>query len=311
MNQYYAEATFHVPGSKDEYDYVYVTYDKGKLKGNQINKMGSYNILARARIPIDKNAFVDMRLFTEKDDRIIEFTMQYRDLVNYNGVLGRLNIRSDYGHGTKDPHIDIELLDQTGKKKALNKNGNVILDEKVPQPTSFLKYEAAINAVLMQVEKYDPKIGAKYWLSPFGVHDARVNTLLGLKNQFGISTSLSILARVMTLKLYDETMQESEADMNRFKEIAYAQLRLCKEKERQYAGALDVSEIKYSTEMSVLPFVIFIPEKAYHDFKRYSCGTEIQIEPVTVVSELKAGREITRPPTLEETKALSKTVTKI
>lgn len=55
MNQYYAEATFHVLGSKDEYDYVYVTYDKGKLKGIQINKMGSYNILARARIPIDKN----------------------------------------------------------------------------------------------------------------------------------------------------------------------------------------------------------------------------------------------------------------
>src|SRR5215469_6716308 len=87
MNQYYAVATFHVLGSKDEYDYVYVTYDKGKLKGIEINKMGSYNILARTRIPIDKNAFVDMRLFTGKDDKIKEFTMQYRDLVNYNGVL--------------------------------------------------------------------------------------------------------------------------------------------------------------------------------------------------------------------------------
>jgi hypothetical protein len=41
------------------------------------------------------------------------------------------------------------------------------MEGKVPQPTSFLNYEAAINAVLMQVEKYDPKIGAKYWLSPF------------------------------------------------------------------------------------------------------------------------------------------------
>ena len=141
-----------------------------------------------------------MRLFTGKDDKIKEFTMQYRDLVNYNGVLGKLNIRSDYGHGTKDPHIDIELLDQTGKKKALNKNGDVLLDEKVPQPTSFLNYEAAINAVIIQVEKYDPKISAKYWLSPFGVHDARVNILSRLRNQFGISTSLTILARIVNLK---------------------------------------------------------------------------------------------------------------
>ena len=46
--------------------------------------------------------------------------------------------------------FDIELLDQTGKKKALNKNGDVLLDEKVPQPTSFLNYEAAINAVIIQ-----------------------------------------------------------------------------------------------------------------------------------------------------------------
>jgi hypothetical protein len=29
----------------------------------------------------------------------------------------------------------------------------------------------------------------------------------------------------VNLKLYDETMQEDEADMNRFKEIAEAQLR--------------------------------------------------------------------------------------
>ncbi len=230
MNQYHAEATFYVLGTKDIYDYACVTYDKGKLKGIQIEKMGSYNILANATIPIDKNAFIDMRLFTGKDDKIIEFTVQYRDLVNYNGVLGKLNIRSDYGHGTMDPHIDIELLDQTGKKKALNKNGDVILDEKVPQPTSFLNYEAAINAVLMQVEKYYPKIGAKYWLSPFGVHDARVNILSELRNQFEISTSLTILARVVNLKLYDEAMQENEADMNRFKEIAEAQSRLCKKK---------------------------------------------------------------------------------
>ena len=41
------------------------------------------------------------------------------------------------------------------------------MDEKVPQPTSFLNYEAAINTVIIQVEKYDPKISAKYWRAIF------------------------------------------------------------------------------------------------------------------------------------------------
>jgi len=76
--------------------------------------------------------------------------------------------------------------------------------------------------------------------------------------------------------------------------------------QRKRTTILDILEIKYSTEISILPFLIFIPEKAYHEFKRYSCGTEINMEPVTVVSELKGGREIIRPPSLEETKALSK-----
>ena len=70
------------------------------------------------------------------------------------------------------------------------------MDEKVPQSSNFLNYEAAINAVFMQVEKYNPLIGAKYWLSPAGIHDERVYIVSKLKNQLQISTSLTILARV-------------------------------------------------------------------------------------------------------------------
>jgi len=59
--------------------------------------------------------------------RLLAFPFHHRSnlVVNYNGVLGKHNIRSDYGHGTKDPYVEIELLDQTGKKKALNKNEDV------------------------------------------------------------------------------------------------------------------------------------------------------------------------------------------
>jgi hypothetical protein len=40
-----------------------------------------------------------MRLFTGKDDKMLEFTMQCRGLVRSRNVSGILNVRSDYGHG--------------------------------------------------------------------------------------------------------------------------------------------------------------------------------------------------------------------
>jgi len=95
------EATLHVEGSQDEYDYLYVTFDKNKLKGLQRYNIQNYNIQAWAIIPITENEVVDMTLFTGKDNRMKSFTMQYRD------TQAHLNIRSDYGHGPHDPHFDI------------------------------------------------------------------------------------------------------------------------------------------------------------------------------------------------------------
>ena len=72
-----------------------------------------------------------------------------------------------------------------------------MLDEKIPQTYNFLNYEAAINAVFMQVEKYNPLIGAQYWLSPAGVHPKRIDIINELKNSFEVSTPLTILARAI------------------------------------------------------------------------------------------------------------------
>ena len=65
--------------------------------------------------------------------------------------------------------------------------------------------------------------------------------------------------------------------------------------------------MRYSNEMSVLPFLFFLPyiedsdnkasiRQAYFDFKRYaSDGKEIPVRPVAIVSEHnKRGNEITR-----------------
>src|SRR3954447_10645270 len=116
IKKFCAEATFLVMGTNDYYDYTYVTYNKDRLKGFQLKNISKYNIQAWGNIPITDNGVVDMRLFVGKDDGILEFTMQYRDHVRYKGLPGILNIRSDYGHGTQDPHIDVEFLDQNGNK---------------------------------------------------------------------------------------------------------------------------------------------------------------------------------------------------
>jgi len=43
IHKFHAEAAFHVKGSKDEYDYAYITYDRNKLKGFQLKGYNSYN----------------------------------------------------------------------------------------------------------------------------------------------------------------------------------------------------------------------------------------------------------------------------
>jgi hypothetical protein len=95
INKFHAEAMFLVMGTQNDYGYTYVTFNKSKLRGFQRKSISKYNIRAWANIPITENGTVDMRLFIGKDNKIQEFTMQYRDHVKYKGILGMLNIRSD------------------------------------------------------------------------------------------------------------------------------------------------------------------------------------------------------------------------
>jgi hypothetical protein len=294
ISKFHAEAMFLIMGTHNDYGYGYITFNKRKLRGFQRNSISKYNIQAWANIPIAENGTVDMRLFVGKDNNLQEFTMQYRDHVKYKGILGILNIRSDYGHGIQDPHIDVEFLDQSGKK---------ILDEKVPQTDNFLNYEDAINAVFMQVEKYNPLIGARYWLSPAYIHPMRVDIVSELKNSLDVLTPLTILARVINVRLYEEARRGIQIDtINEFRKIAESEIKLLKEKERTQGGALDISEVRYSNEMDVLPFLFFLPvtvdptQKAYYVFKRYaSDGKENAVMPVGIVSERdEHGSEITR-----------------
>jgi hypothetical protein len=51
------EATFRSNENEDIYIYGYVTYDKARLKGPEINKVKNYTINARGRIPYPKMNF--------------------------------------------------------------------------------------------------------------------------------------------------------------------------------------------------------------------------------------------------------------
>jgi predicted thioredoxin/glutaredoxin len=52
------------------------------------------------------------------------------------------------------------------------------------------------------------------------------------------------------------TSLRSTLDTNYFREIVEEQLHSCKEKEQEYLEMLDISDVKYSNEMSVLPFLL-------------------------------------------------------
>lgn len=281
--------------------YAYVTYDKGKLKGFKIGELKKYSMLAWATVPISKNQILDMRLFTDLNNKILDFSMQYRGPFNNveyllstsNQPTGEttVHIRSDYGHGTSYPHFDIQVLDHRGKR---------IDDIDVLQSQTFISYESAINAVFMQVEKLsDPLIGAKYWLSPAEIQPERVSILADFRKKYNVLTSLSIISRTINFRIF-EASRKGLVDEISFWEIAQTVLQSCKERETKLGGPLDV-EVQYSTDISMLPFWFIKPEGSQSRLKAYDMnGAEVESRPVVAVYERKGADMKIRDITKEE-----------
>jgi hypothetical protein len=299
VKQLSMEATFRSNEDLRTYIYGYVTYNKTNLIGAQINNLQKYNIQAHGRIPITENEFLDMVLNTDKDDKILDFHTTYLRTftANDNTLLGRkfkqavrrLNIRTDIGPHKGHPHIDVEIFDVNNKK---------IEDKVVEQADEFTNYESTISAVFMQIERIsNPLIGAQYWLSPFGIFPERIKKLAELKEQNGISTSLSVLSRMINVKLYEETRTGITIYNKQFWKVVKSQLQFCMEKENELGGGLDISQLRYTTEMSVLPFLFFVPSGAEYCFKKYnSNGLKMPLNgrPSALVCEKKNGFFILR-----------------
>ena len=109
-----------------------------------------------------------MRLITDRNDQIKDFTMQYR--YDIPGADELLLVRADYGHGPKYPHMDVEIISNKNKKKKKK-----LINVDIIQNQKFPSYEYVINMVLMQAEKFEPEVGAKYCISPTQIHTNRIS----------------------------------------------------------------------------------------------------------------------------------------
>jgi hypothetical protein len=277
LRRVHFEVTYPLDTSQCIYGYLYCTFDTDRLKGRRRDKLDKYNVQANASIPITSSEIIDMNLFTGKDDKILSFTMQYRNLSS------NLNIRSDYSHGSNYPHIDIEKRDQ---------NKNKILDIDVPQVDEFLNYESAINAVLMQVEKYNPLIGLRYWLFPGEIHSARIPVIYQIWKEARLRTPLVIFSRMINIQLYEQS-RSRQIDDTAVISIAKSQIQQCRAKEEELDGPVDIALVTYSTSMATLPFLCFVP-----DIKGIQCsntgfmedGTPVQLEHIGMAFETKNRR---------------------
>jgi hypothetical protein len=86
----------------------------------------------------------------------------------------------------------------------------------------------------MQIERIsNPLIGAQYWLSPTQIFPERAKRLAELREQYRISTSLSVLARAINIRIYEETRSGIIIDEAEFWDIAECQIQLIREKENE------------------------------------------------------------------------------
>jgi hypothetical protein len=217
-----------------------------------------------------------------KNNEIVEHTVQYRN--NKDNI----QIRSDYGHGPDKPHFDIIIKDNDGKK---------IADIDVIQDVNFLNFECIINAVFMQIEKYDVLIGPKFWISPMGIHPERINIIYKEWKDSNIKTSLAILSRIVFLELMNKTQNDIEISNETFSSIVKEKILDCKSKEKVLGGRIDIGDIFYDSSIAKLPFnIIFEDEKEIK--KYYKCfesnGLEINIELLGYLNEIKNGKSISR-----------------
>jgi len=267
--------------------YMYSTYNESRLKGYDRSKIVDHYTQAWATIPLDSNETIDMRLITDRNNRIQDFTMQYRYTIQNSDQ--QLLIRADYGHGNKYPHMDVEII--SNKQKLLS------ID--VVQNGSFPSYEYVVNMVLLQAEKFEPEVGAKYWVSPSCIHPNRVDYIkkrwLEDKKTYQLKTSLTVISRAVNLVCIQNS--SASVDDSVFQNLVESKLSEVRNEEKKQGGELEVAA-NIKGEFERLPFYFYYttePEGAKWKLNGYNfTGSEITLLPIGYVEEIKNDEHITR-----------------
>ncbi|MFZ0511217.1 MAG: hypothetical protein WAM14_06390 [Candidatus Nitrosopolaris sp.] len=109
-----------------------------------------------------------------------------------------LQIRTDYGHKNtegKIGHTNVELFDIFNNKINADDDKSFI-----NQSFEIPSYEWTLHYIFTQAEKYNPLIGANYWLSHFGIHENRVDMTRRLWQESGVPIPLCVLSSNIYVK---------------------------------------------------------------------------------------------------------------
>jgi hypothetical protein len=96
--------------------------------------------------------------------------------------------------------------------------------------------------------------------------------------------------------MYDE-VRRGAIDDEKFSDIVLSQLQIIKSEEELRGGILDIQQIPYSTDISVLPFLFFKPDGAEFGVQLYSSDGGIialNIEELGIAQESNRQQNITR-----------------
>jgi hypothetical protein len=129
----------------------------------------------------------------------------------------------------------------------------------------------------MQVEKYNPLVGPKYWLSPFGIHENRVDITRKLWQESGISSPLCILSSNIYVKMIERTYNDKREILDaEFEEIVKKQILKSRKIESENSENTNVEVLTAANGIFILPFPFFIPDESfrYGSFKYSSDGSK-------------------------------------
>jgi hypothetical protein len=222
-----------------------------------------------------------MSVYLTNDNEVEDFTMQYRTIFDKTSVsdpnrkislplkegyvqqdIHSLIIRTDYGHKTmqsKIRHTNIELLDVFNNK--INVNDDMSFIE---QNFDIPSYERAIDYIFMQVEKCNTLIGPKYWISPFGVHENRLNFTKRLWQESGVSIPLCILSKNIYVKMIEKTYNQKIQILNKeFQQIVEDQIETAKMVETEDSDNIILHQLNSVEGIFLLPFPFFVPDESF------------------------------------------------